>query len=415
MNRKYTILKVLLQNLNKGNNSSKGFTLLELLVGMIIMVAISGLAMNAFIQASTTFNQDKKNIDSSQNLSAILELVGNDIKQSGEQINDNKFPVIKIEKVVAADNPDEMPGSSIITIRRALTAPLTLCGAIASTTELVVTDTSQSEQNCKLQDPLSTSTISTTLPTGSNITRPNRVKDFRDKRCQLDNPNGDYSSPTTTDFCLGTKASPDLEKVLVAAVSDQLGHLRTFTYVDDTAGVDTAVTPATTPATNNTKYAITIADLSADTTNTYPIGSPIYLLEERVYKLDKNGNFLMKRDNGTFETLIKGIKKFNVSARVYGNRDTKTSDTINAASPAVAPNLLPLSRRCDAAIEYYICEFNTTSTGIDDWKTIQGIKIELQARYDATGKSGNSTTATTAEIQKLEAKAEFFPRNVLSK
>jgi Tfp pilus assembly protein PilW len=394
------ILKVLLQNLSKVHRSIKGFTLVELIVGMLIMILIGGLAMNAFIQASTTFGQDKKNIDSSQNLSAILELIGNDIKQSGEQMNDSKFPVVKIEKVSASDTVN-MPSSSIITIRRALTAPLTLCGTIASgATALVVTDTSQSEQNCQLQLPLSGSETTTNLPAGTTVVRANRIKDFRDKRCQVDNVNGDYTSPTTTDYCDGLAS----EKLL-AAVSDQDGHMRTFIYINDTAKVTSGTTSTYSIQTST-------AGLSADSVNTYNIGDPIYLIEERIYKLDINGNFQMKRDNGTFETLIKGIKEFKVSARVYGNKDTKASDTINAASPAVAPNLLPLSRRCDSATPYYICEFNTTTTGIDDWKTIQGIKIELQAKYDAAGRSA---TATDTDREKLEAKAEFFPRNVLSK
>ena len=363
------------------------------------MIVIGGLAMNAFIEASITFNKDKKNIDSSQNLSAILELIGNDIKQSGEQMNDSKFPVIKIEQVPTGDTVNTV-GSSVITIRRALTAPLTLCGAIAAgATSLVVIDTSQSEPNCKL--PAASDETTTSLPAGTTVTRANRIKDFRDKRCQVDNINGVYTSPDTTDFCNGVTA----EKLL-AGVSDQDGHMRTFEYIGDTDKVTSGTTQTYSIQTSAT-------GLSADTTNTYNIGDPIYLLEERTYKLDKNGNFQMKRDNGSFETLIKGMKDFKVSARVYGNKETKESDTINAATPAVAPNLLPSSRRCDSAVPYYICTFNTTTTA-EDWKTIQGIKIKLQARYDATGRA-TEANATTADKEKLEAQAEFFPRNVLSK
>jgi prepilin-type N-terminal cleavage/methylation domain-containing protein len=405
---KYTILKVLLRN------SNKGFTLLELIFGLMIMVIVGGLAMNALVQASSSFNQDKKSIDSSQNLSAILELIGNDVKQSGEQMNDSSFPVIKIEKIASGDLVD-MPGSSKITIRRALTASMTLCEditGVATKTTLVVTDTSKTtEANCQLG-----TTTTTTLPAASgSITKPPRLKEARDKRCQLDDVNGDYSSPTTTDYCRVTKDSPDKEKVL-AAVSDKAGHLRTFEYTDDTAAVLTAVTPATSPPTNNTRYSINISGLSADTTNTYNVGSPIYLLEERVYKLDKDGNLKMKRyntygDDRDFETLIRGMKNFKISARVYGNKDTKETDAVsNTLATPVAPNLLPVARRCDSTIANYICEFNTTV--VDDWKTLQGIKVELEARYDATGQNA---TATTAQTDKLKAAAEFFPRNVLSK
>jgi type II secretory pathway pseudopilin PulG len=394
MKQKFTILKALLPTLNKDKNSSKGFTLLELIVGLSIMFVVGGLAINAFIEASRSFNTDKKNIDSSQNLSAVLELIGNDIKQSGEQMNDRLFPVVKIEKVPAGD-PDNMAGSSKITIRRALAAPLTLCQVINSTftgTEITVTDNSlTSESNCQLGTPSTTTLPSTT------IVRPARLKEARDKRCQLDDINGDYSSPSTTDFCLATKASPDLEQVS-AAISDENGNMRTFKYVDD-------------GAISITSYKIDITGLSPDTVNTYAIGRPIYLIEERVYALRKDGNLNLQIDGKPGgDTLIKRMDKFNVSARVYGDKDTKQPDVINAATPPVKPNLLPVSRRCDAAIPYYICEFNTTS--VDDWKTIQGIKVELQAKYDGTGKGA---IASAADTEKLKAAAEFFPRNVLSK
>ena len=60
MQTKYTILKALIQNSNK----NPGFTLLELIVGLSIMVLVGGFAMNAFVDSSKTFSNDKKNIDS---------------------------------------------------------------------------------------------------------------------------------------------------------------------------------------------------------------------------------------------------------------------------------------------------------------------------------------------------------------
>jgi prepilin-type N-terminal cleavage/methylation domain-containing protein len=384
---KYTILKVLIHNLSKDRNSKQGFTLIELIVGLLMMLIVTSLAMNAFLQASTSFNKDKKNIESNQNLTAVLEIIGNDIRQSGEQINDPKFPVIKIEPAATGD----MSGSSKITIRRALTSPLTLCEDIApafAATKITVTDDAQTSfKNCLPGTPV----------TVGSIVRPAPLKEARDKRCQLDDPNGDYSSPTTTDFCLTTKATPDLEQVL-AAVSDENGRMRTFKYVDD--GVVTA----------GKKYQIDITGLSADATTTYTVGKPIYLIEERVYTLASDGSFKLNIDNKGAATLIKGIAQFKVSARVYGNKETKESDTINAASPIVPPNMLPLSRRCDPAIAYYICQFNNTT--VDNWKTLQGVKVELEAKYDPTGRAA---TATTEDAEKLKAIAEYFPRNVLSK
>ena len=62
----------------------------------------------------------------------------------------------------------------------------------------------------------------------------------------------------------------------------------------------------------------------------------------------------------------------------------------------------------------YICKFNynaSTDPAIN-WKTLAGIKVELKAEYDSTG---GSATESSTDAARLSAKAEFFPRNVLSK
>jgi prepilin-type N-terminal cleavage/methylation domain-containing protein len=387
MARKYTILKVLLQNSSKVQSSDKGFTLIELIFGLLIMLLVGGFAMNAFIQASGTFNKDKKNIDSSQNLSAIMELIGNDIKQSGEQINDNRFPVVTIEP----GGTGTMAGSSKVTIRRALTSPLTLCEAISDASNnsaLVVADNNvtTSSANCSVG-----TTVSTTTP--SVITRPPTLRETRDYRCKLDNINADYSS-TTSDFCAG---STNTTESVLAAVSDQNGNIRTFRYVNDTEN------------TANTKYSIDISPSLSNTTTTstpissstsYTISSPVYLIEERVYTLTSDGNFQLQIDRGTPETLIKKIDKFNISAKLYDSTTNRTFSTtpVNACAS-------------NTTISYYSCTYSANTPNYS-WKNIAGVKVELQAKYDATGRAA---TASTEDEDKLKAQAEFFPRNVLSK
>jgi prepilin-type N-terminal cleavage/methylation domain-containing protein len=386
MARKYTILKVLLQNSSKIQSSDKGFTLIELIFGLLIMLLVGGFAMNAFIQASSTFNKDKKNIDSSQNLSAIMELIGNDIKQSGEQIPDGKFPAVTIE----SGGTGTMPGSSKVTIRRALAAPLTLCEDIndgSSNTQLIVTNDSLTTQpNCKTG-----TTVSTTSPF-----RPTALKEARDYRCKLDDVNGNYTD-TTVYYCDGNTT----ESVL-AFMSDQNGNVRSFRYIDDSESIANVEYLITTevPLSNTTSTSTPI------TTASYAAGSPIYLVEERVYTLNSNGNLQLQIDRGNVETLIKKIDKFNISAKIYSDTTTRVLSTapVNAC---VAPN------------EIYSCTYSmastmigTTSTSSYSWKNIAGVKVELQSKYDATGRAA---TASDEDTEKLKAQAEFFPRNVLSK
>ena len=402
---KYTILKVLIQNLSKTSSANQGFTLLELIVGMLMMLIVSGLATSAFIGAGNTFNKDKKSIDSSQNLSAILEMIGNDIKQSGESINDASFPMVEFD---TNTDSDAMPLSAKIIVRKAVAPSLTLCQTIAANaalpTTLVVADSSSGNANC--QTLAMTTTPSPILPGALRIAR--------NYRCQLDNPDPNYET-ATVDACAGTKPTPqskDPEQVR-AAISDGAGHVRTFTYSNDNI------------IAASSQYSITVGNDDAGVSSmlndarnkafAYNIGQPIYLIEERVYTLNNLGELKVKIDGKDPFILIKRIAKFSVSARLYQNTptvllSTKTIDTAPATSCVAGANTQFLSN------SEYTCKFNANPTSsvapAQNWKTLAGVRIELQGKYDG---SGASATASTSDLSKLTAAAEYFPRNVLSK
>ena len=453
MAQKYTILKAITRT------SNKGFTLLELLIGMIITLIIGGLAMQAFINASATFSKDKKSIDSNQNLSAVLDIIGNDIKQSGENISDDKFPTIEF-----AINTDSgsMSGSSKITVRRALTSSLTLCQTIAantdpaSLTKLIVADTQQTDV-CKVGTstsqllgartsntvPPSSVSYKLPLPTSPAPTTltpllPAALRNARDYRCELFNPNPatpyDSLANATTDFCTG---GADSQTVRVA-VSDGSGRIIVFNQTGEEpnpSNVADSEDPSTYTTSTVKQYWINVGtttpSLGTNTTanNTrnkaveYAIGKPIYLIEERVYTLDSQGNLQVSVDGGTASTLIKRIGKFNISARRYTNTTDRVINPTPAAfaAPATRGDVLSADicteRPTSPTIQNpeYICKFNY-NTAVGDaamsWKLIAGIRINLQAKYDGTGQNA---TPTTADTDKLTATAEFFPRNVLSK
>jgi type II secretory pathway pseudopilin PulG len=457
--QKYTILKALIPHFKKLKQSNKGFTLLELIFGLTIMIVVGGLAMNAFIETSTTFNKDKKSIDSIQNLSAILEMIGNDIKQSGELISDNSFPAIEF-----APNTDtgSMSGSSKITIRRAVSDALTLCEDITAGTNpttkttLLVADnlntTVAKSTNCDVRtttNPLfvirpATRTDITVYPTDPAttypttrlaLTLPPALRKARDYRCKLDEPNPtvayDSSTRVAEDFC-NTAAS---EKLRIA-VSDENGHMLIFNQTNETAdatnGLDTVV--------NRKRYSITVeASGSIDYTKgfdqktidsnaqnkavAYSIGKPIYILEERVYTLKNTGEFQVSVNGQAPSTLIKKIAKFRASARIYNLTDRN----INPSPAAdVCSNTAPfLAQPTTGTAEnpQYICKFNYNASVADDdvsWKLLAGVKIELHAKYDGAGQGAtvgvNDKDANGLNtMERLQAAAEYFPRNVLSK
>jgi prepilin-type N-terminal cleavage/methylation domain-containing protein len=460
---KYTILKALIQNFSKKKQSDRGFTLIELIVGMSILLIVSGLAMNAFVQASTSFNKDKKSIESSQNSSAILELIGSDIKESGENIYANNFPTIEF-KLVDANEPTLKIGSSKVTLRRALINPLTLCETIAANTDptaltnLVVADNTPATvnnangRNCDVASstsPLSVyrvaptatapippttyypdpSTTFPTTPTPLTLTLPLALRKFRDYRCELDelNPATAYDSMANAgaDFC----GSSALEKLRIA-VSDTRGHILIFNQTNETAAAGNTADTVSPPV---KKYGITvnttftagdpaIANNTRNRTVSYPIGSSIYAIEERVYSLDANGNLQLSLNGAAPVTLVRKIESFKVSARTYTSPQNRTENP--------NPTIVPASDICPAPQTSYICRFyyNSSATALAapatpttpedpsdtpmDWKLIAGVKVEIQAKYDGTGQNA---TPTAADSEKLTATAEFFPRNVLSR
>jgi hypothetical protein len=391
-----------------------------LLVGLVIMSIVGGLALNSLVEAGKGYSNDKRNIESSQNLSAVLEMVGNDIKQAGEQITENTFPVVSIEPNTDAGS---MSGSSKITIRRALAPRLSLCEPIAAATSgktsLIVAERDSSLTTATLGCDIVAGTTTTTnatvlLPSATTattltpaVTRQNSLMTARNTRCQLDEPNINYTSfPSTTDFCQSTKpTAPAIDRERVrAAMVDAAGVMWMFDYLDDSVVTSGTITRhimsigQVNPTTQVVSPAIA-------TTVAYPLNTAIYLIEERIYSLDTNGNLQLRRDGETTpQTLISGIDKFNISVKLYSNTTTKAI----ATSPA---NACTVAQDPDASTSpEYACSF--MPSGTYNWKTLAGIKVKLQAKYDSTGRNA---TPTQTDLDKLTARAEFFPRNVLSK
>jgi hypothetical protein len=114
--------------LRVSQTSAKGFTILEMVVGMAMTLTVSGIALAALSNAEKGFTKDKSKIEGGQKLSSILDIVGRDIVQAGEEINDASFPVIQV-------TPDGTRGARII-LYRGLEEALSLCSAAPSTDAL---------------------------------------------------------------------------------------------------------------------------------------------------------------------------------------------------------------------------------------------------------------------------------------
>ncbi len=134
-------------------------------------------------------------------------------------------------------------------------------------------------------------------------------------------------------------------------------------------------------------------------------------------------------------TLLAKIANFRVSAKGFTDATNKIINPTVAPADicpniaATPPNVSPFADQPTAAAAtvdnpQYICKLNFNSTIAFtpmNWKMIAGVKVELQSKYNAAGQASETSTnpndiaQVAAEKQKLSAKAEFFPRNVLSK
>ncbi len=440
---KYTILKVLLQI------SNKGFTMLELIIGLSILLLISGLTLNALNQASDALSKDKKNIDSSQSISAVLELIGNDVKQAGEFIRqDSSFPAIVLSQNATPTLPIKRSGtvvaasaSSTLIVRRALTAnPLTLCanvptGTATTVTRIVVGDTTVSPGAC---NPLAAATAAPPANAFLNpLVSTSPILQAKNYRCELGDPNLTYDP--AQDSCVAAAASMNnntsLQRVLVA-ISDNAGNICVFNYT----GEDTS---------NPAQYKLIVTAISSNCNNTVAYNynattpTPVYLIEERRYNLDANNNLTLATDGGvstTPPTLMSGIAKFKVSARAY-KVDATVTPAITLNDRVIQPTglLAGAGSACTTAgvddgvsmpvgtatatDPTYACRLNVGANPAK-WNEIAGVRIEMESRYGSTGINISNNPLTNylyalnnrpEDIEKLQAAAEYFPRNVLSK
>ncbi|WP_373544060.1 PilW family protein [Chamaesiphon sp.] len=365
-------------------SSSDGFTIAELIVSMIILSIVTGLSLNALVDWNKSFSDSERTTDTAQNQSALLAMIGKDIQFAGMNILDEKFPAIVIEPNT---DVDAMPGSSKLTIRSAVVPALTLCEDINSasmnTTLLVNTPICGSQNMVTVTNP-------------STIARPSDLFKARTFRCSLDDPSLDYSV-NDRDFCLNPKPTLDSEKTL-AFISDRAGSYRSFKYIDD---FDTG-----------SGYAISIDSLATSAPNvsaTFGIGSPLYLIQEKVYVLNSSGVLYVnvnREVDGINQILnlpiSSNIKEFSVAARVYTN-DFSSVDLVDGS-------YLSSARRCDSTIPSYICDFN--SSEVDSWKLLKGVRLQVVSKHNPIG--GNPLPSVS-DMDKLTSSVEFYPRNSSAK
>jgi prepilin-type N-terminal cleavage/methylation domain-containing protein len=404
--QKNILLKAFLQG---SANKNKGMTLLEVIVAMTVSLIVLSLVMSILASNRKLYAEDQKVTDVSQNLRIATDLVGIDIKKSGEGITEDNFPVVDLKqdannnseltlrlKVPDKNNPElELPLQPVcipIDIDPTKNDNGTSSG---TTTDPDGNSTYSNVQNISIARNPAPSEIAQCTTTDSDDagTAHDNWEKWRDYRCRQDGTAG----------CQGNSN----EKVR-AFIHDGKGNGQFFIYdnedcLDDSNVSKLTATPMCQGATNYTirkVYNTTDPDggylkydygFSGIAPTVSRANSEIHLLvEQRKYSLSSQGVLQLKIDNEATQEIVDEMANFQIQASVISD-----GEDINPQLENTFPTLNL-----------------TTTTDLTDkytWKNLRGIKFYLKAK-DPLGNS----TANTDYQRKLESTEIFLPRNTAS-
>jgi prepilin-type N-terminal cleavage/methylation domain-containing protein len=387
----------------KRNKSDKGFTLAELLVTIVIASIVTGLILDNFVRVLTQVKEDREKVTTTITSSGILQQIGDDIKNAGEGVPENTFPVIIFNdepKNVSTNVYDPWKDknyeistveTSRIIIQRAILKPLTLCQNIeindaignegvdmVANGILVATDNKTiSEPGCRTS-PLQVD--STMIPILPQI-----LRDVRSYRCK----SALVLNPDRLDGCHTSTSLNNSRPVVLALLSNKAGAYHSFDIYNEVV-VDSIDNPPIS------EYKLLVGNEfspeGAIAKAKYRIGDPIYIIEKREYVLDDKGNINLYVDGMRKSTIAAGIAKFQVSAKLYSNRLQKTIQS----SP---------DNPC-TDLSANTCTLDSSS--VSQWKDIALINIKIQQKYNPRT---NNTLGTSSNLEKLTVSSDFSLNN----
>jgi hypothetical protein len=357
--------------------SAKGFTLLEMIIGIALTVSVSGLALAALSNAERGFSKDKNVIEGGQKLSSVIDILGRDITQAGEEINDPRFPVIQVI-------PDGVNGSRII-IYRGLEASLSLCSSLplsnaltagTSTNSLPLTSTNDGvklENSSCIPAPAPTADPAAPLAPIPAPAYPNNVKDWSDQRTAKGGS-------------------------LPAFIHDGLGNIQLVNLIGETnaasfQGLGSMTVAPFTPSVN------------------FPNRSTLNLVEKREY--------LICTTNGIKELKV----RINSSTEGSCNTTGADADTTTFPFKTIATNITRLSISTPTgavtvpvpgAPPVVLVPADLTpspdalfppASGNKSWRNLRGIVVNITAL---------NPDASDISAPSISASGRFYPRNIQS-
>jgi hypothetical protein len=359
-------------------------------VGMAMTLTVSGIALAALSNAEKGFTRDKGKIEGGQKLSSVLDIIGREIVQAGEQINDPRFPVIKVA-------PDGVRGSRII-VYRGLEEALSICSAAPSTP-----------------------TTSFALNAGAaytslSLTAPDTTADGIAVRSQNPSctPVQTFTpvTPATTPATYTTTRTYPLNVQAWRTRRLAAGGTLPFFLHDTQGNIQLVNLTGETNASSFDTVGLTTASFNA--AFNFPNRSTVNLLEKREYlicgtELKVRVNNSTEGNCGTtgvladsaaspFKTVATNVTSMNITwttaATTTATPDTPRVDLSFPCAPPTVPPTIPALPLCPVITE------------TRDWRDLRGVTVSITAPNPDPYRKDTQPT--------INASGRFYPRNILS-
>jgi prepilin-type N-terminal cleavage/methylation domain-containing protein len=364
------------------SKSDRGFTLLELIISSVVSVAIISAALGAMNSQRQTFLSDRDRININDNMRLALSMLGNDIKQAGErleQANDKlEFPVVQVINGGSAIQPDR-----IIVQRKQIAEALTICSNITPGSTYIEVADAKAGADC-----------------GSTATRPitalPNVGRWQSERCKQDSQEG-CQTPTTASDCVQTGGSKT--ECLWGYLYDPVNRRGEFALIyGEQEAACASITGRLCWRFNLVNSGVKPRQFNftaiPGNAGTQP---KLYVLEQREYRLSLDLNTPATTPVTSNDKVLELIvndqdqrpqRLTNLMDNMQIRVRTGTGAT-SAWNTSFEPQVIPPS-----------------SNRTPDWQTISGIEVEL--------KGLNPTENSKLSNNQLTLKSQFFPRNVQS-
>jgi type IV pilus assembly protein PilW len=353
---------------------NKGFTLLELLIALVIASIILGASLLFIVDQRKLFVEDQSRTQVNQNLRAALDLIGTDIKQTGELLaKDTRLPVVQVINSGASGTPDQL----VLQRKPYDLTELPVCSTVSGSTSTIDVSFNPANAVCPFSD-------------GNGNSFPDNLDQWQTTRCSKDgNTTCDRAPNATNDSCV-EQGGTDNECLwaYIYNPSTQQGEFFLYAYEDSVSGTPTRYrlhrAQSATPAKNN--WANTYTYTAPTVANPNPTNPIVYILEERRYRLNTSDGVLELILNqqttapNTPIRLVNQLSNFKVLATVI--TDPSTGATADQTT------------------------FPVTGPPAYTWRQLQSVKVNLTATNPSSG---------AINVPNLSLSAQYFPRNAASK